>query len=189
MKIKSTQFIKGVVGDDPIFRDGIPEIAFAGRSNVGKSSLINSLLHARELARTGKKQGKTREINFFLVNKKYYFVDLPGYGFAEGGFDDREKIRMMMIQYFTRADSELHTAVLVLDGKAGLTDFDREMLEILHDGGHHAVLILNKIDKLTQKEIGVQLRTIKNEFPEIEVLTYSAKLGKGAGQVLDRLVA
>jgi GTP-binding protein len=189
MKIKAYKFIKGIKGDDELLHDGVPEIAFIGRSNVGKSSVINSLLNARELAKTGKKQGKTREINFFLINDKYYFVDLPGYGFAEGSHAERDMIRNMLIEYFTRDASELHTTAIILDAKVGLTDFDREMLEILHDNNQHALIILNKIDKLTQKEISQKTKDIKNEFPEIEILPYSAKLSKGSGFVLDRLVA
>ena len=91
MRIKSATFVKGITGDDEVLHDGKRQVAFVGRSNVGKSSLINSLLNVRDLAYAGKKQGKTREINFFLVNEKYYFVDLPGYGFAQGGHDDRHE--------------------------------------------------------------------------------------------------
>lgn len=189
MKIKSTQFVKSITGDDEILHDGVPEIAFIGRSNVGKSSVINSLLNARELARTGKKQGKTREINFFLVNDKYYFVDLPGYGFAQGGLDDREKIRDMIIQYFSRAENNIHTVAVIIDAKVGLTNFDRDMIEILYDNEHHIVLIVNKTDKLNQKELSTQLRSIENECPGVEILPYSAVVNKGAGFVLEKLIA
>jgi GTP-binding protein len=189
MKITSATFVKGLVGDDEILHDTIPEIAFIGRSNVGKSSLINSLLNARELARTGKRQGKTTELNVFLVNKKYYFIDLPGYGFAEGGHDMRAKIREMIIEYLTRKGSKIHTVAVALDAKVGVTDFDRDVLEILWDNKHHAVIILNKIDKLNQKEFSASVAAVKKEYPEIEVLPYSAKLNKGAGLVLERLIA
>jgi GTP-binding protein len=189
VRIKSAKFIKGIKGDEEIRHEGVPEIAFIGRSNVGKSSVINSLLNARELARTGSKQGKTRELNFFLINDKYYFVDLPGYGFAEGSLTDREVIRKMTIAYFTEANTGLHKVAVVLDAKVGITNHDRDMLEILDDHNHSALLILNKSDKLNQKELAQAVRAIKNEFPEIEVLPYSATLNKGAGFVLDRLVA
>ena len=189
MKIKSVQFVKGVVGDDEILHNHIPEIAFVGRSNVGKSSLINSLLNVREMARTGKKQGKTKEINFYLVNEKYYFADLPGYGFAQGGFDDREKIRAIILGYLKQKETKIQTVALVVDGKVGLTDFDIDMLEILHAEGHRAVVIFNKTDKLNQKEMSANMRAIVNEFPHLEVLPYSSKLNKGAGHVLERLTA
>ncbi len=188
MKITSVQFVKSITGDDEILHDHIPEIAFVGRSNVGKSSLINSILNARDLARTGKKQGKTREVNFFLVNKKYYFVDLPGYGFAHGGLDDREKIRNMMVWYLTRVEHKIHTVALIMDSKVGLTDFDRDMIDILGNEGHRTVIIFNKTDKLTQKERSVNLNAVMSEFPDIEILPYSSVVNKGAGLVLETLV-
>ncbi len=188
MKIHSTQFVKGIIGDDEILHKKKPEIAFIGRSNVGKSSVINSFLNARELARTGKKQGKTTEINLFLVNEKYYFVDLPGYGFAEGGQESREKIRAMIINYFTRKTDSIRCTVVILDAKVGITDYDRDMLEILFDNGRSAIVVLNKTDKLTQKEVSQAVRTIANEFPELEVFPYSAKLSKGAGRILERVI-
>lgn len=189
MKIKSVKFVKGIVGEDEIRHFGVPEIAFIGRSNVGKSSVINSLLNARELARTGSKQGKTRQINYFLINEKYYFVDLPGYGFAEGSLAEREEIREMVIGYFSEEGAGLSKVAIVLDSKVGVTDLDKDMLDILHDNNHEVVFILNKTDKLNQSELSKALKNIKNEFPEIEVLPYSAKLSKGAGFILDRLVA
>lgn len=189
MKIKSVKFIKGITDDDEILHDRIPEIAFVGRSNVGKSSLINSILNVRELARTGKKPGKTIEVNFYLVNEKYYFVDLPGYGFAQRGLDEREKIREIMINYLTRKESKIHTVTIIIDGKVGLTDFDRDMIEILDDCKLHFVLILNKTDKLNQKELSTQLKEIENEVPGVEILPYSSVVNKGAGFVLERLIA
>jgi GTP-binding protein len=188
MKIKSVKFIKGITGDDEILHDRIPEIAFVGRSNVGKSSLINSILNVRELARTGKKPGKTIEVNFYLVNEKYYFVDLPGYGFAQRGLDEREKIREIMINYITRNDSKIHTVAIIVDSKVGLTEFDREMLDILNDCKLHAVLILSKIDKLNQKELSTQIKNIENQVLGIEILPYSSVVNKGAGFILERLV-
>ena len=187
MRIKSATFVKGITGDDEVLHDGKRQVAFVGRSNVGKSSLINSLLNVRDLAYAGKKQGKTREINFFLVNEKYYFVDLPGYGFAQGGHDDREIIRGRIIHYLTRPDAQLHTVVVVLDGKVGITDFDRDMVDILFHNQHHFVFIMNKSDKLNQKEYGAALKAIQDEFPGITVLPYSSKLNKGAGLVLQHI--
>lgn len=187
MKIKSAHFVKGITGDDAILHDKTPQIAFVGRSNVGKSSLINSLLNKRELAKTGKKQGKTTEINIYDVNEKYYFVDLPGYGFAQGGFDQREKIREMILGYLTNASAMPHTVAIVIDSKVGLTDFDRDMLEILRDNNHHGVIVFNKTDKLSQREVAAGLKDIAEECPGVTVLPYSSTLSKGAGLVLQKL--
>ena len=91
MNITSAEFVKGIRGTDEILTDGVPNIAFIGRSNVGKSSILNSLTGKKALARVGEKPGKTTEINFFLINRTHYFVDLPGYGYATGGAKEREK--------------------------------------------------------------------------------------------------
>ena len=189
MKISTAQFAKGITGDDAILRDGKLQVAFIGRSNVGKSTVINSLLNKGELAKTGKKQGKTTEINFFLVNAKMYFVDLPGYGFAQGSKDAREKIREMIIGYLTHADVPPQTVVVIIDAKVGLTDFDRDVLDILREEQHHAVIILNKIDKLNQRELAAQVSSIKLEVPEVEVVPYSALEKKGSAQVLNKITA
>lgn len=187
MKISSAKFIKGVVGDDPILYDGLTQVAFVGRSNTGKSTTLNSLLNKGELARTGKKQGKTTEINFFLVNDSMYFVDLPGYGFAQGGHAVRDTIREMIISYLTNPDVIPHTVAVILDAKVGLTDFDRDVLDILRTEGRHAVIILNKIDKLNQSEAAAAARAVSAEFPEIQVHRYSALDKKGSAQLLNRL--
>lgn len=187
MKISSAKFIKGITGEDAILHDGKPQIAFIGRSNVGKSTVINSLLNKGELAKTGKKPGKTIEINFFLVNDRMYFVDLPGYGFAEGSKEVRETIRAMIVEYLTQSGFKPHTVVVILDAKVGLTDFDRDVLDILRTEGHHAVIILNKIDKLNQRELSAQLALIKSEVLEVEIVEYSATEKKRSAQVLNRI--
>lgn len=187
MKIKSARFIKGITGEDSILHNNFPHIAFVGRSNAGKSSVINALLGVGEMARTGKKQGKTVEVNFFEVNGKYYVVDLPGYGFAQGGLDQREIIRAMILSYLSHKSIPPHTVALVLDAKVGLTDFDRDMLEILADQGHRSVLILNKIDKLNQKEAHEAVRKVTHEFEGVEVFPYSAVTKKDTAKLLDIL--
>ena len=177
-----------MTGDDKILRDKNKQIAFVGRSNVGKSSLINALLGINELARTGKRTGKTTEANFYKVNDRYYFVDLPGYGYAAKSLDEREKIREMIIAYLSNKDIEPHTVALILDGKVGLTDFDRDMLEILRDIGHRAVIIVNKSDKLIQKELAQQMKDITNEYYEVDVVPYSTITKKGTNLVLSVLL-
>lgn len=188
MKITSTRFVKGITGDDDLLYDGTPQVAFVGRSNVGKSSVINALLNTNELARTGKKPGKTLELNVFAVNAKYYFIDLPGYGYAKGGHDQREAIRDMIIGYLSRKEGKPLTVALILDAKAGMTDFDRDMLHILGDNEHHALIVLNKKDKLTQKELADTVYRIEREFPGITVVPYSAiTQRKGADVLLSQL--
>ena len=175
MNITSAEFKKGIVGTDTILTDGIPEIAFVGRSNVGKSSLINSLVNRKDLVKVGKKPGKTTEINFFSINNgKYYFVDLPGYGYAQASPKQKESIEKLILWYLMYSDARLAKVVLILDVKAGLTAFDEEMIRVLREQGHPLLIVANKIDKLNQKETSAQLRAIKEAAHEATVVSYSA---------------
>lgn len=187
MEIKSAQFIKGIRGTDEILLDGVPQIAFIGRSNVGKSSLINALSGNRSLAKVGKKPGKTTEINFFLTNTKHYIVDLPGYGYAQATPKEREKLKNLIVWYFTYSEAKPQTVVIVLDVKAGLTDFDKDMLMILNEEKHPFVIVVNKADKLTQKEVAETVHGIKELYENAEVMVTSVKTGKGVPALRDRL--
>jgi GTP-binding protein len=174
MNITSAEFIKGIVGTNPILDDEKSQVAFIGRSNVGKSSVINSLVNNKNLVKTGKKPGKTTEINFFLINRKFYFVDLPGYGFAEGGKEKIEKIRKLIIWYLSSGEAHPSTVVLIIDIKAGFTQFDKEVIEILREQNHPYLIVANKADKLNQKESAAQLAKIKRESNEEHIVLYSA---------------
>jgi GTP-binding protein len=189
MKITSATFVQGVVGPSDILLDGRAQFAFVGRSNVGKSSLINALTGVRDLARVGKKPGKTTEINFFLVNKKVYIVDLPGYGFADASGSERGKLKKLIIWYLTFQESRPATVAIVLDVKAGLTTFDRDMILILKDQKLPFVIVVNKIDKLTQKEVVVQIASIRESAGDAEILLCSTQTGKGIDAVRERLFA
>jgi GTP-binding protein len=174
-QVTSAEFLKGIVGTDIILIDGVPEIAFVGRSNVGKSSLINSLVNRKDLVKVGKKPGKTTEINFFSINrKKCYFVDLPGYGYAEASPKQKESIEKLILWYLMYSGAGIHKVVLILDVKAGLTAFDEEMIRVLREHNHSYVVVANKVDKLNQKELSAQLRVIKEKAHEAIVVPYSA---------------
>lgn len=175
MKIESAEFKKGLIGTDEILTDGVPQVAFVGRSNVGKSSLINSLVNRKDLVKVGKKPGKTTELNVFGINgKKAYFVDLPGYGYAERAPKQKEKIEKLILWYLMYSGATPHKVVLILDVKAGLTDFDSEMIRVLREQGHPYLVVANKVDKLNQKELSAQLRSIKESAHEATVVPYSA---------------
>lgn len=187
-EITSAEFLKGIVGTDIILTDGVPEIAFVGRSNVGKSSLINSLVNRKDLVKVGKKPGKTTEINFFSINrKKCYFVDLPGYGYAEASPKQKESIEKLILWYLMYSDATLYKVVLILDVKAGLTAFDEEMIRVLREKGHPYLIVANKVDKLNQKELSARLRTIKELAHEATVVPYSAVTTKGARELLKKI--
>jgi len=189
-KVNSAEFNRGIIGTDEILTDGVPEIAFVGRSNVGKSSLINTIVNRKDLVKTSNRPGKTTEINFFSINhKKCYFVDLPGYGYAKAPPKQKQKIEKLILWYLMYADAPLHKVVLILDVKAGLTDFDKEMIRVLREKGYPFFIVANKVDKLNQKELSAQLRAIKADAHEATVFPYSAFTGRERDALLQAIVA
>lgn len=189
MEIQSAQFIRGVVGSHNLIVDERPQIAFVGRSNVGKSSVINMLVGQKNLVRSSSTPGKTQEINFFLINEKSYFVDLPGYGYAKTGAKHREKLRRLILWYLISGEAQITKVVLIVDAKAGLRDFDREMIAILQEYNHPFVIIANKVDKLNQKGLHKSLTKITEEISgRFEIFPFSAKTGKGKEKLIKNLL-
>ncbi len=187
MMIRSAKFIKGIRGTDPICEEEVPQIAFVGRSNAGKSSVINSLVRSTDLVKVGKKPGKTKEINFFLVNHKTYFVDLPGYGYARGSLDEREQIRRMILWYLTDSGAKPVVVALIMDSNVGLTDLDRQMLDVLKANNIRCVVVANKTDKLKNTEREKIIEEIQHDAGNIEVFGYSTRSTKGTDQLLGTL--
>ena len=174
-KINSAEFLKGIIGTDVILTDGVPEVAFVGRSNVGKSSVINSLVNRKDLVKTSNRPGKTTEINIFGINtKKCYFVDLPGYGYAKKSPKEKESIEKLILWYLMYSEATISRVVLILDIKAGLTAFDEEMIRVLRERAHPLLIVANKSDKFNQKETSAQLRAVKELSHEATVVPYSA---------------
>jgi GTP-binding protein len=187
-EIKKVEFVKGIRGTDDILVDGVPQIAFIGRSNVGKSSTINALLSKKDLVKVGKKPGKTTEINFFSVNSKSaYVVDLPGYGYAKLPPAEREKLRKLILWYFMYAEVKPYAVVLVLDVKVGFSAIDKDMLQTLLESGHRVVIGVNKIDKLNQKELSSALKKIQSDAEGITVMPYSSLTLSGVPLLRDTL--
>ncbi|EKE15923.1 MAG: hypothetical protein ACD_11C00075G0004 [uncultured bacterium] len=187
MIIKSARFIKGVVGTDPILQEKKTQLAFVGRSNVGKSSMINCLVNSRSLVKSSSKPGKTKELNFFLINEKTYFVDLPGYGYAKISQKQGEKIRKLIMWYLQFSETNLKKVVLVIDAKAGPKEFDLEMKALLEESGHSFLVVANKSDKLTQSEMFKMKNNIKDFFPNREVIFFSSKTKRGREELLSCL--
>jgi GTP-binding protein len=187
MKVTSAKFVKGVVGEDEVLHDGRAQYAFIGRSNVGKSSLINTLTGENDMARVGKKPGKTTEINFFLIqtvqNDDFYLVDLPGYGFAKASLAARAKLRELIIWYLTDSSAKPARVVLVVDSKVGMTEFDKDTLKVLTAEKHPFIVVANKIDKLTQKEASASLKAIQEIVGDTPVIPFSSETKRG----LDKL--
>jgi len=187
MKIKTAEFVKGIIGTNKILEDQKPQIAFIGRSNVGKSSVINSLVDRKNLVKSGSRPGKTQQINFFLINKKIYFVDLPGYGFIKVSLKQKEKIRRMILWYLFRSGVEFKKVVLIIDAKIGLSEFDKEMLNLLNKNDFPVVIAANKIDKLKKNEIIKQIKAIQDIVGDNKVIPYSAKTQKGQKELLNEI--
>lgn len=180
------RFVRGIRGTDPILKDLRPTIAFVGRSNVGKSSVINAIL-GTSLARSSATPGKTQEINYYLYRDRAYLADLPGYGYAKISAKLAEKLRKMILWYLVGGEARITVVVLVIDASVGMTEFDREMLTLLREEGHPYLILANKIDKLNQKEFAERFRALSVEVPDAHVLPFSAKAKKGVREVRARL--
>ncbi|MFC1564188.1 ribosome biogenesis GTP-binding protein YihA/YsxC [candidate division KSB1 bacterium] len=161
MTINKVEFIKSVADISDIPKPGRPEIAFAGRSNSGKSSLINTILNRKKLAKTSSKPGKTRLLNYFNVNDRIYFVDLPGYGFAGVSRKLRYEWKGLIESYLSE-NRFLKLVLIICDIRRGITEMDLELIEWLDHGGIDTRIILTKSDKLSKsKSIN-----LKNEITE-----------------------
>jgi len=187
MKITSAKFIKGVVGDDEILGNGIPQIAFIGRSNVGKSSVINSLTGVKDLARTSSFPGRTQEINLFLINNKFYLVDLPGYGYAKMSNAGRDAIADLINSYFFHSTYEQEKVVLIIDANVGFTDKDLGMLRTLEEHGKNVIIVANKVDKLKTNEFRKQMKKIEDMTLGHVIVPYSAMKKTGIKELLKEI--
>ncbi len=191
MKIKSAKFIRGVTGTDEILEDGVPQVAFIGRSNVGKSSTINSLVGQKDLARTSSFPGRTQELNVFLITPEkgspFYLVDLPGYGFAKGAISKQEQILKLIRWYLTDSGIEQKKVVLIIDASVGATANDLEMFRILQVDNKDIVVVANKIDKIKKSEYIKQLRKINDAFLGHKVIPFSAEKKIGVGELVEEI--
>lgn len=188
--IRSLEFLGGMATPDG-WRPppGLPEVAFSGRSNVGKSSLINALVRRKALARVSATPGKTREINFFDVNHSFVLADLPGYGFARVSKEQRAAWRPL-IESYLRKSTELRGVVQLLDSRHDPTNDDLTMLEFLADLGAPTIVALTKVDKLRARDIPVRVRAIANEtgLDDQQLIPFSAQTGLGRDELADAIV-
>ncbi len=188
MNIKSATFIKSAVGTDTIFEDGKPQIVFIGRSNVGKSSVINSLVNQKNLARTSSFPGRTQQINIFLINKAFYLIDLPGYGFADVPKEVRDQLQKMINWYLFNSNYRFKKVILIVDAKVGPTKDDMLMFESLQEAKKDIIIVANKIDKIKKSEYVKQIQRLKDIFETHKVIPYSAENKKGVGELSSELL-
>jgi GTP-binding protein len=178
MKITSAEFVKSAFGIGQWPTDGRTEIAFLGRSNVGKSSLINSLILRKSLARTSNTPGRTQSINFYLINESFYFADLPGYGYARVSKETRLDWRKMAEEYLTDRN-ELALCIQLIDSRQGATTLDIQLNEwVIHQDKPH-LIVATKADKLSNNELRRSIKEVEKQLSGAQVLTYSAATGRG----------
>ncbi len=189
MKIVKAEFIKGVIGSDYSMKDNFSQIAFFGRSNAGKSSVISSLIGQKHLVKVSKYPGKTREANFFRINDSFYFVDFPGYGYAKRSIKERNKMIKRIFWYIEHSNARPKAVVLIIDVKVGLTDLDREMIKILQKNEHNIIIVANKIDKVKKIITEKNISTIKEELPQILIFPYSAKTKEGKDKLIEKIIS
>jgi GTP-binding protein len=182
MRIKSAKFVKSATSPEHYPRDGRPEIAFLGRSNVGKSSLINSLLGVRGLARTSSTPGRTQLINFFLINDAFYFVDLPGYGYARVPTDVKREWGPMVEKYLATRPN-LMLSILITDSRHEPTKLDLLMREWLEAGGKPSIIVATKADKLSSNKLRASLSSASAILGRGELIPYSAITRRGADRI------
>ena len=178
MKITSTEFLKSAFEESHWPQDNLPEIAFLGRSNVGKSSLINSLLGVRGLARTSGTPGRTQALNFFLINNRFRFVDLPGYGYARAPKTIRESWGEMATQYLAKRAS-LVLSIQIVDARHDPSKLDLQLDEWLTAHEKPRVVVATKSDKLSQNELRRSLERAGRALKAERIIAYSATSGKG----------
>ena len=188
MKISSAEFVLSAFAESQWPRGGLPEVAFLGRSNVGKSSLINSLLNVRGLARTSNTPGRTQALNFFLINRRFHFVDLPGYGYARVPRDVRESWGQLVTGYLAKREP-LVLSIQIVDSRHEPTSLDLQLREWLLAEGKPFLTVATKSDKLSQNELGRNLARARQvlraagDGPGDEVVAYSAVTRRGRENV------
>ena len=177
--------MKGIIGTADVSGDETrPTFAFVGRSNVGKSSVINSLVNRRDLVRSSSTPGRTQQINYFLINEDIYFADLPGYGYAKVPLKQRIKIQKLLAWYLGAAEVKIDAVVLIIDVNVGLKESDFEVLELLHSIGRKVILVANKVDKSGKTSVQKQMHLIKKVVGACDLVAYSAKTKQGKEELL-----
>jgi len=190
MKITAAEFLSSAERPEHYPQEGLPEAAFAGRSNVGKSSLINALVQRKKLARTSSTPGRTRAINFFRVNDQYMFADLPGFGYAKVSKAERGRWREM-VETYLRTRAELRTVVLIMDIRRTPAAEEIDLIGFLTAQGLTPLLVATKADKLGKNQ---RLRPLKQTaealgIPAANIVTFSAASGEGRDALWNRLKA
>ena len=190
LNVNRAEFIKSAADPKQFLRTSVPSVAFAGKSNVGKSSVINRLLNRKNLARVGAQPGKTIHVNYFRVDDKVYFVDLPGYGYAKVSQSERDRWGKLMEQFFS--EPGLFTlGVMIVDARHKPTADDVTMAAWSKNAGCRLVVVANKLDKLKKSEIEPNLKLIRETLSlpdEVLLIPFSAEKGQGRDELLGEIL-
>lgn len=185
MNFNNVEFLISAASTKDFPKDRLPEIAFAGKSNVGKSSVINRILNRKNFARVGEKPGKTIHVNYFTVDRQCYFVDLPGYGYAQVSQKEKERWGRLMEDYF--AAGRIDLGIMIVDHRHAPTNNDITMARWFLDSGCPFVVVANKLDKVKKSQILGNLEVIRQdlELPEeCPVIPFSAEKGTGRDDLI-----
>lgn len=186
MNLQNAEYIRSAAKKEHFLHDGRVQIAMAGRSNVGKSSVINRLLGRKNLARVGNSPGKTRQVNYFLIDNSFYLVDLPGYGYAKVSKEERDRWGRLMDAYF--AEEQITLGLLIVDYRHKPTADDCTMAQWFRDSGCPFAVVANKRDKLKKSELEPNLARIRETLAlddSVPVVPFSAEKGDGKQELLD----
>ena len=189
MNLHNVEFLISAARPTDFPQSRLPEIAFAGKSNVGKSSVINRLLNRKNFARVGEKPGKTIHVNYFKVDNACYFVDLPGYGYAQVSQKEKERWGKLMEDYF--AANRIDLGVMIVDCRHAPTNNDITMARWFLDSGCPFVVVANKLDKVKKSQLAGNLQIIREdlELPEdCPIIPFSAEKGNGKEELLRMIV-
>lgn len=185
MNFNNVSFLISAASVRDFPQNRLPEIAFAGKSNVGKSSVINRILNRKNFARVGEKPGKTIHVNYFTLDNKCYFVDLPGYGYAKVSQSEKDRWAKLMESYF--AAGRIHLGIFIVDARHPPTNNDITMAQWFIDSNCPFVVVANKLDKLKKSEIEPNLQTIREDLRlpvDCPVIPFSAEKGDGRDELV-----
>ena len=191
INLQNAEFIRSAVKRSDFPQNNMVQVAFAGRSNVGKSSVINRLLNRKNFARVGAMPGKTIHINYFLIDKAFYLVDLPGYGYAQVSKGERDRWGRLMEEYFADPD-QMTMGVMIVDSRHKPTADDCTMAQWYKDAGRPFIVVANKLDKLKKKEIEPNLEQIRHTLElgdDVKLIPFSAEKGTGRQELLNEIFA
>ncbi len=190
INLSNCMFIRSAASEKDFPRDGLPQVVMAGRSNVGKSSVINTLVNRKSLARTSNTPGKTAHVNLYMVDKKFYLVDLPGYGYASVSHAQRRDWGALMDNYFSFSQ-EIALGLLIVDARHEPTNDDVQMSRFFRDRGLHYAVVANKMDKLRRiNEMDIDAVRLRLEcVDDVKVFPFSAKDRHGRSELLSYILS